>query len=158
MKLFYNASFYTMKNKADIASAVLADDNGIIKEVFYKRVPTNIKSCEKINLNGTYVFPGFIDTHTHTFTGGLYSFAGDLSKAKSLTDVIEILKSTEPVCSRIMSWQFDETKIKEKRFPTAEELDKLFPDIPVYVRRVDGHSCVINSYALNTMLLKRSPS
>ena len=49
----------------------------------------------------------------------------------------------------IFAFKFDENQIKEKRFPKINELDKVFPNLPVLLRRVDGHSCVINSYAKN---------
>ncbi len=142
-----------MTSKACSLDAVLIDDNGNIKEVYNQKdeIEEKYKNIEKIDLKGCFVFPDFIDTHTHSFTGGLYSFAANLAYASSLKDVFELLKNAEPVCGRIMSWQFDENKIKEKRFPTTEELDKLFPQTPVYVRRVDGHSCVINTYALNNI-------
>ncbi|MEN9523576.1 MAG: hypothetical protein RL065_1953, partial [Bacteroidota bacterium] len=35
-----------------------------------------------------------------------------------------------------------------KSYPTNEELDKLFPDQPVFLRRIDGHAGVANSKAL----------
>lgn len=148
MKLFYNAEFYSMENEADSPKAVLADGSGVIKKVFYETDSINIENAERIDLGGAYVFPGFIDTHTHSFSGGLYSRACDLSGVRSLTEVFELLKDTEPICGRIMAWQFDENKVREKRFPSVEELDMLFPDRPVYVRRVDGHSSALNSYAL----------
>ncbi len=155
MKLFFNADFFTMENEQDKLSAVLVDENGKIKDTIRQIDKNNIKkkykNAEQIDLKGCYVFPGFIDTHTHSFTGGLYSVAANLSQADNLLDVFTILKNTEPICGRIMSWQFDEKKIKERRFPSKEELDLLFPDVPVYVRRVDGHSCVINTCAFKNI-------
>jgi len=35
-----------------------------------------------------------------------------------------------------------------QEFPTKEDLDSAFPDVPVYLRRVDGHACWVNSEAL----------
>lgn len=37
-------------------------------------------------------------------------------------------------------------------FPTKEDLDPYFPDIPVYLRRVDGHACWVNSETLRISL------
>ena len=65
----------------------------------------------------------------------------------NLNDVFEILAQTKPVNGKIFAFHFDENNIKEKRFPTIKELDKIFPDTPLILRRVDGHSCVINSKA-----------
>jgi len=145
MKLFYNAQFQTMRKEFDVVSAVLVDDNGYIKET-YDHTP-EIDNIEKIDLQKNFVYPGFIDTHTHSFEGGLYSLSANLENVKNLSEVFEILAQTKPVSGKIFAFHFDETSIEEKRFPTRDELDKIFPDVPLILRRVDGHSCVINSKA-----------
>ena len=145
MRLFYNAQFQTMKSEGDILSAVLVDAKGNIKET-YIRTP-EIENVEKIDLKNNFVYPGFIDTHTHSFEGGLYSINANLENVTSLKEVFEILTETKPFSGKIFAFHFDENNIKEKRFPTIEELDNIFPDTPLILRRVDGHSCVINSKA-----------
>ena len=145
MKLFYNAQFHTLRSEDDIVSAVLVDDEGYIKETFVHS--PEIENVEKIDLHNNFVYPGFIDTHTHSFEGGLYSLNANLENVTSLKEVFEILAETKPFSGKIFAFHFDENNIKEKRFPTITELDKLFPDTPLILRRVDGHSCVINSKA-----------
>lgn len=148
MKLFYNARFYSMRYENDSFAAALVD-NGIIKEIFI--TTPELVGIEKIDLQGSFVYPGFIDTHTHSFEGGLYSLGADLEKAATLEDVFLILSETKPVSGKIFAFRFDERLVKEKRFPTASELDKIFPDTPVILRRVDGHSCVINTKAAESI-------
>ena len=145
MKLFYNAQFHTIREEGDIVSAVLVDDQGHIKET-YIQTP-EIENVEKIDLHNSFVYPGFIDTHTHSFEGGLYSLSANLENAVNLNQVFEILSQTKPVSGKIFAFHFDENNIEEERFPTIKELDKIFPDTPLILRRVDGHSCVINSKA-----------
>ena len=144
MKLLYNAKFYSMRNEGEFFSAALID-NDKIKDTFTD-IP-DLKNVKKIDLNNSYVYPGFIDTHTHSFEGGLYSFGANLEDTKSLNEVFALLTETKPISGKIFAFKFDENNIKEKRFPTAKELDRIFPDIPVFLRRVDGHSCVINTIA-----------
>ncbi len=145
MKLFYNAQFHTMKEKGDIVSAVLVDNKGYIKETFIHT--PEIENTENFDLRKSFVYPGFIDTHTHSFEGGLYSLSANLENVTNLSDVFEILSQTKPVSGKIFAFHFDENNVKEKRFPTLKELDTIYPDIPLILRRVDGHSCVINSKA-----------
>ena len=149
MKLFYNAKFYSIHKGGEFFSALLVDDFGNIKETF--QADPEIRNVEKIDLNGTFTYPGFIDTHTHSFEGGLYSLGADLEKAVTLEDVFSILSETEAVSGKIFAFRFDERLVKEKRFPTAFELDKVFPETPVILRRVDGHSCVINTKAAKSI-------
>jgi predicted amidohydrolase YtcJ len=145
MKLLYNARFYTMRQEGEFSSAVLIDKKGMIIDV-YNSVPI-LDNVEKINLNGAFVYPGFVDTHTHSFEGGLYSLGADLGNVDNLDEVSQLLKEASPVSGKIFAYHFDENNIAEKRFPTALELDKLYPNTPVILRRVDGHSCVINTIA-----------
>jgi predicted amidohydrolase YtcJ len=144
MKLFYNAIFHTMKSENDTVKAILIE-NGVIVKTF-NEIPEKI-SAEKIDLQGNHVFPGLIDTHTHAFEGGLYSLSADLGKVCSLQDVFDLIESTEPIGNMLFAYQFDENLIREKRFPTMAELDSILSDIPLLLRRIDGHSCVINSAA-----------
>jgi predicted amidohydrolase YtcJ len=144
MKLFYNAKFYSMRKEGEIFSAILTE-NGKIIETFCET--PKLANIEKIDLQNSFVYPGFIDTHTHSFEGGLYSLSANLENAKNLDEVFQILVETKPISGKIFAFHFDENNVLEKRFPTKEELDKIFPDTPLILRRVDGHSCVINSKA-----------
>ncbi|MCF7794565.1 MAG: amidohydrolase [Candidatus Cloacimonetes bacterium] len=145
MKLFTNAKFYSIRKENESFLHVLVDDFGKIVET-YQQKPRNQK-YEEIDLERSFVYPGFTDTHTHSFEGGLYSLSANLEGVEKLAEIFEILAETKPVSGKIFAYHFEENEIKEKRFPTAEELDRIFPETPVILRRVDGHSCVINSVA-----------
>ncbi|MDY6915289.1 MAG: amidohydrolase [Candidatus Cloacimonadota bacterium] len=142
--LFFNAKIYSMKSKDSVFEAMLVE-NEKVKQLFLQT--PNLKNIQKIDLEDKYVYPGFIDTHTHSFEGGLYSSGADLAAAYNLSDVMQILSETKPVSGMVFAYRLDERKLKEKRFPTAIELDTIFPNIPVLLRRIDGHSCIINSIA-----------
>ncbi|MBC8385427.1 MAG: amidohydrolase [Candidatus Cloacimonetes bacterium] len=144
MKLFYNAKFYSMRKENEFYTAILIENDKIIET--FKKTP-ELQNIEKIDLGNGFVYPGFIDTHTHSFEGGLYSLSADLENVTSLNDVFDILAETEPISEKIFAFHFDENKIEEKRFPTNIELDRIFPDTPAILRRVDGHSSVINTIA-----------
>jgi len=138
-----------MCKEGEFFSALLVDDFGNIKKTFHTE--PEIGNVEKIDLNEAFTYPGFMDTHTHSFEGGLYSLGANLEKAATLEDVFSILSETKPVSGKIFAFRFDERLVKEKRFPTSAELDKIFPDTPVILRRVDGHSSVINTKAAQSI-------
>jgi hypothetical protein len=146
MRLFTNAKFWNNGSFDNPIKAILCE-NGKIIEIYASTsdLPPN---AEHFNLKGNYVFPGFIDTHTHSFEGGLYSLMIDLSAAQSLQDVFDLIESGANDKGKfIFAWNFDETKIKEARFPRRAELNQIVKDKNLVLRRVDGHSCVLNSYA-----------
>ncbi len=145
MKLFHNATFYSMENEETIYNAILVEKDKIID--VYKDKPS-LDHIENIDMKGRFVYPGFSDTHTHSFEGGLYSLSVNLENVSCLNDVFQLLAAAKPIAGKIFAYHFDETLIKEKRFPTIDELDKIWPDTPLLLRRVDGHSCVINSEAV----------
>ena len=143
-RLFYNCTVIPMSRPGETFEAFLVRD-GKVCAVFPRR-PDGV-DAEPVDLSGAFVFPGFIDTHTHSFEGGLYSLAADLSSARCLGDLFRLLETVEPVEGRILAWRFDEADLDEGRNPTLDELDRHFPDAPLLIRRVDGHSCLLNSAA-----------
>jgi predicted amidohydrolase YtcJ len=153
MKLFYNATFHSMNDAKDSWKAILVE-NGKIVETFHN-IPNFLPNWEIIDLKENFVLPGFIDAHTHSFEGGLYSLGCDLKPCKTISEVLEKIASSNPVGNHFFAYQFDENLIAEKRFPTIEELDQLYPNTPLLLRRIDGHSCVVNSAALKQIPWKK---
>ena len=127
MKYLYNAHIYHNTSFDSQLTGLLIDRDRIVKLCFNDN--TVSPDCEKINLNGAYVYPGFIDSHTHCFSGGLYLSGIDLSKCISIREVLEyIYNALKDKQQYIFAWRFDEEKIAEKRFPTMKELDSVCPD------------------------------
>lgn len=155
MKLLTNAQIW--QDDAFLDAALLLKDTKIAAIL----APSAIKNldAEIHDLRGCYVYPGFIDTHTHSFEGGLYSLGVDLATVGSLSEAFEKLDAAYLKASPqdiIFAWQFDETELTEQRFPSLAELDKLIPDRALVLRRIDGHSCILNSFA--RQLLPAIPS
>lgn len=149
-KLFTNGLFYLMNDSNDIAKAIITE-NGKIEEIYYDKIPI-APDIILIDLEGAFVYPGFIDTHTHSFEGGLYSQSLNLNEVKSLNETLELINDYYIKCkhdgrNHIDAFRFDETKVIERRFPINKELDSVAPDIPLVLRRIDGHSSVVNSLA-----------
>lgn len=146
LKYLYNAHFYNNAKFNPNLTGLLIDRDRIVKLCFKQDKIS--PDWEMINLDGAYVYPGFIDSHTHSFSGGIYLSGIDLSECNSIAKVLEYISNAlkdKQQC--IFAWRFDEEKIAEKRFPTMKELDSVCPDRPLLLRRIDGHSCILNSRA-----------
>ncbi len=145
--IYHNAIFHTMDEDLPIARAILTEDGRIVH--VFPNGPTESSGidAEWIDLKNAHVYPGFTDAHTHSFEGGLYSLGVDLSAARSMDEVFQLLTTGTPVGGMLFASGFDENDIAEKRFPTVIELDRVSSDIPILLRRVDGHSCALNTVA-----------
>ena len=146
MKYLYNARFYCEDGFSDRVKALLVDSGKILK-LLSPEDPVG-SDWERIDLRGGWVYPGFIDAHTHSFSGGLYENGVDLSNCYSIDEVLSLLfVAARQNPELVIGWRFDEGLIREKRFPTVKELDSVCPGSRLLLRRVDGHSCVLNSKA-----------
>ncbi len=109
------------------------------------------ESDEKIDLNGNFVVPGFIDSHTHIVEIGLNQERVDLSEEKSLDEAKYYLEKEvekEEEGEWVIGWGFDESLWKKTEYPTKEDLDQISEVHPIIIKRTCGHIAVANSQAL----------
>lgn len=156
MKYFHNAHF-CLEDAIEPQVQGLLVESGKIVRILRQREKPN-PAWEHIDLKGGYAWPGFIDAHTHSFSGGLYTDGIDLSGCSSLDEVLGLLSAASKRDSElVIGWRFDENSISEKRFPTMKELDAVCPNSKLLLRRVDGHSCVLNTKAREAIPALQSP-
>ncbi|TFG08997.1 amidohydrolase [Candidatus Thorarchaeota archaeon] len=122
---------------------VVGDDDSVIDLVgTAKRV---------IDLGGKTVVPGFIDAHTHITYAGMRASHIDLGDARSIEEVKKILRGALPLYSPgewIRGYNWDESKWKEDRYVTADDLDEVSTEHPIAIDRVDMHLTSANTLAL----------
>lgn len=103
-----------------------------------------------IGADDKWIYPGFIDAHCHFSGYALQSYKCNLVGTKSYLDVLDKLKEYEK--ENKLSWIYgrgwDQNDWENKQFPDNTELDKLFPNKPVILKRIDGHAVLCNSKAL----------
>jgi predicted amidohydrolase YtcJ len=119
---------------------------GTTEEILEKYVSENM-----VNAGSKYLYPGFNDAHCH-FNGygnNLMQYA-DLRETKSPDEIYERLKTHHEKFGGdwILGRSWDQNDWEIKGFPDKAKLDELFPNIPVYLVRVDGHAGWCNSKAL----------
>ncbi len=146
-----NAKIYTVNQNFDTAESMAISKGKIVAVGKSADILRNYKSKNVQNLQGKTVFPGLIDAHCH-FTG----FATDKWKCelwgtKSWDEIIgrisEYAKTAPKEWLYGRSWDQNDWAVKE--FPNKEKLDRLFPNRPVYLKRIDGHAAVANQKALD---------
>ncbi len=97
-----------------------------------------------------YIYPGFIDSHTHILWHGLNLIRCSLNNAENADDIYSRVKAyneANPHLQFIIAEGFDETKFTKQGLPKKAVLDTMFPDKPVLLRRICGHAAVLNDRA-----------
>lgn len=149
--IIINATVYTIDEDFSKTESFAVIDGKIAETGSSADIQKKYTSEIIVDAKGKFIYPGFNDAHCH-FNGygvNLMQYA-DLRGTESPVEIYEILKKHhekfggEWVLGR--SWDQNDWTVKE--FPTKEGLDEIFPDIPVYLIRVDGHAGWCNSKAL----------
>ena len=146
-----NANIYTVNTNFDKAEAFAIKDGKIIKVGTSLEIQENFETLNVIDAKGKTIVPGFIDAHCHFFGLGLQQQKVELGGTKSFEEVLFKLsqfqnKNNVPYITG-RGWDQNDWKVKE--FPTKEKLDKIFPNTPVAIRRVDGHALLANQTAID---------
>jgi len=74
----------------------------------------------------------------------------DLVGTDSFEEILEILQEHHEKSQGewILGRGWDQNDWEVKEWPTREKLDELFPDVPVMIRRIDGHAALVNGEAI----------
>jgi predicted amidohydrolase YtcJ len=99
-----------------------------------------------VDLAGALVLPGFVDAHVHVTETGLLLAGVDLSRARSVLEVLDLVAAAARARPgrAVLGHGWDELRFAEGRAPTAAELDRAAPGCEVYLSRVDVHSAVVS--------------
>src|SRR5690349_10325454 len=140
--LVYNATIYTVDSSFSIAEAMAVKDGKMVETGKTADLQDKFDAKETLDAQGKFIYPGFIDAHAHFAGYGQSLFTVDLYDSKSTDEIVRRVKlfdSTHPNETWILGRGWDQNKFPGKAFPTNEALNKLFPDKPVMLERVDGH-------------------
>jgi len=148
--IVHNANVYTMGQNILKASAFVVDDGKFI-DVGGEELLEAYAAKKVLDLQELPVYPGFIDSHCHFLSLGLNLGKVDLVGTKSFEEVLERVErfASNKELNAISGRGWDQNDWESKKLPNKEALDALFPDIPVALRRIDGHAMLVNQKALD---------
>lgn len=148
--VIHHAKIYTVDEKFSTADAMAISEGKIIAIGSNDEILKKYEADEMLDAAGKTIFPGFIDAHCH-FTG--YATDGwkcDLVGTHSWQQIVNAIKEYSKTAP--MEWIYgrgwDQNDWEVKEYPDNRLLDSLFPNRPVYLKRVDGHAAIANSTAL----------
>ncbi|AXJ10896.1 amidohydrolase [Arthrobacter sp. PM3] len=101
-----------------------------------------------LDLRGTTVTPGFIDAHCHTTWFGLGLAELDVSGARGLEELYDLLRGAGSDGEDwLFATGFSQTQ-HDGLFPDIAELDRITGARPLFMRHNSGHMAVVNTAAL----------
>ena len=149
-KLFINGEIYSMKKEGEKFQSLGVKDGKIIF-LGTDEEGKNISSKELIDLKGKMMIPGMADAHLHLYAYCQNLTFVDLSKVHNINEMINLMKEKVKNVKKgdwVKGVNFDQSKWKENRFPTLEEMDSISKDNPIIIKRCCLHAVVANSRAL----------
>lgn len=152
-KIYINGNFYTFDPSKPTVQAVVIEngrfiDMGTTENIMliWGRADTEI-----IDLEGKTVTPGLTDSHLHLSMVARSFMELDLTGMTSKQAVLESVRSKANSVQPgewIVGNGWDENLFTDGDTPTIEELDRIAPHTPVFLRRVCYHAAIANSKAL----------
>lgn len=161
--VYYNGDILTMVGESPNYVEALVEKEG--KIVFAGSSSEAMKIAgmghNMIDLKGNTLVPGFIDGHCHfaNFGGqaiGAQLLASPDANVDDLEMLISVLKKwNTPENRALTGWifgtGFDDSVLKEKRFPTKHDLDQVSTEFPIMIVHISGHFAVVNSKGLEKL-------
>ncbi|WP_299275231.1 amidohydrolase [uncultured Psychroserpens sp.] len=146
-----NANVYTVNDDFSKAEAFAVKDGKFVEIGSSKDIQEKYISERLIDAQGKTIVPGLIDAHCHFLGLGFNQQAVNLVGTKSFEDVVKRVLDFQNKnnVSFITGRGWDQNDWEDKTFPNNTLLNKLFPETPVALTRVDGHAILCNQAALN---------
>ena len=158
-KVFINANITTLCEELPYAEAVCVS-NGRIETIgtnaeiqsYVSTVPHEIIDCQ-----GKYLYPGFIDSHSHlTMYSKLLDQVCCSSPCKTIDDVLSLLKEkakNTPKGQWIIGYSYDDSGLKENRHLNRNDLDSVSTEHPIFVFHISSHMGYVNSLSIQKLAI-----
>ncbi|MBD8038360.1 amidohydrolase [Solibacillus sp. A46] len=147
-QLWTNGTIYTMEQEGSTVQAVLVHEGKIIETGDFDQLQE--KADEIIDLQGAFMYPGFVDSHLHMIGHGAKLMRLDLTQAKSGKEILELVQNAASLLDEgqwLMGDGWNDNQFIDGQIPTKEELDAI-TNKPIFLNRVCHHVALVNSAAL----------
>lgn len=151
--LWHGGTIYTLQQESHQEEAVYTRENKIVElgGIRYLKEKYKGEIKEEINLNGSTMLPGFVDSHMHLIGHGERLIRLDLSKYTSKQEVLLAVKNFSETIKEgewVIGEGWNENLWDHPEPIYAHELDQYVPNHPVMLKRVCRHVFAVNSLGL----------
>jgi predicted amidohydrolase YtcJ len=149
--IVFNAKIYTVDSSFATQTAFAVKDGKFLAVGSKDDILKDYQANEQLDAQNKFIYPGFYDAHCHFFGLGNTMQQADLVGTTSFQEIVSKLvnfQKENPDKKWLLGRGWDQNDWENKTFPNRDTLDKLFPDLPIYLVRVDGHAALANGAAL----------
>lgn len=145
-----NAQVITVNEAFEKAEAFAVKDGKFIAvgaehEILNKYTATQVYDAKK-----AFIYPGFVDPHSHFMGYGIELQRLDLVGSKSFDEVISRIREHIEKTNQkwVLGRGWDQNDWDKKEFPVTDTLAQLFPDNYIALKRIDGHAYMVSPNVL----------
>lgn len=153
--IFYNGKVYTFDPDVRVVRALAVSGGEVIAVGSDSDIKGSApRGCDKYDLGGKVVVPGFIDSHTHFVNMGVDMMNVDLMGTKSLDDAcakMNVGAKKAPEGEWVIGAGWAESRWDGGRFITRDDLDLCCPNHPAVAHRICMHMSSVNSRAIELL-------
>lgn len=150
--LLVNGKVYTMDGNSTVAEAIAISGDRILASGTTAELTSRYSAGEIIDLQGKTVMPGFVDGHAHLLGEGTLLMTMNLDSATSPEEIAGLVAERTRL-SRAEQWitgrGWDQNRWPSAQFPVHGILDRVSPNNPVVLSRIDGHAIWVNQKVLD---------
>jgi hypothetical protein len=133
--ILHDGKIVSVDDRFSIHEAIAVHD-GHIQRVGTDAMVLALKGprTEVLDLGGSMVIPGLIDSHTHPLSASLAEFDHVIPEMNSVQDVLDYFAARAKVVPEgewLVLRQVFITRLREQRYPSRAELDRAAPKHPV---------------------------
>lgn len=146
-RVFFNAKVFTADPIAPYASAVAIRGDKIVAAGTLPEVLKSVSAgAERVDLQGATLFPGFIDSHSHSVEGGLGLISADVSdKVQSIDQLPPFVAEAKSSGKGMMGNILEVDGMPLEFWSHTDDLNAKFSTGPyqdqaVFLRGMDGHT------------------
>src|SRR5271166_2832884 len=146
-RVFFNAKVFTADPAAPYASAVAIRGDKIVAVGTLPEVLKSVSAgAERVDLQGATLFPGFIDSHSHSVEGGLGLISADVSdKVQSIDQLPPFVAEAKSSGKGMMGDILEVDGMPLEFWSHTDDLNARFSTGPyqdqaVFLRGMDGHT------------------
>lgn len=147
----HNARIQSLDENLSVYDAMAIRDGKIIELGPERQILNKYDSGLEYDAGSKWIYPGLTDGHCHFLGYGLNKQKVDLTGTKSMKEVLDRVSafaSGYPEREWIVGRGWDQNDWESQGYPDNKELNRLYPDRPILLQRVDGHAALVNNAAI----------